>query len=53
MLQAPAPSGFGPTPAPLPLDIPNNHLQYAGTWFGLAVALAGVYLAVLWRRRSP
>jgi surfeit locus 1 family protein len=52
MLQTPAPEGFGPTPAPVPANIPNNHLQYAGTWFGLAAALAGVYLAVLWRRRS-
>jgi surfeit locus 1 family protein len=52
MLQAPAPKGFGPTPAATPSDIPNNHLQYAATWFGLAIALAGVYLAMLWRRRS-
>jgi surfeit locus 1 family protein len=37
-------------PAPLPEDIPNNHLQYVLTWFGLAAALAGVYAAVLWRR---
>lgn len=37
-------------PAPLPEDIPNNHMQYALTWFGLAAALAGVYAAVLWRR---
>ncbi|MFZ5608296.1 MAG: SURF1 family protein [Pseudomonadota bacterium] len=27
----------------------DNHLQYALTWYGLAVALMGVY-AVLWRR---
>lgn len=26
------------------VDIPNNHLQYAVTWFGLALTLAGVYL---------
>ena len=26
------------------LDFPNNHLQYALTWFGLALALIGVYL---------
>jgi surfeit locus 1 family protein len=52
MLQSPAPQGFGPIPAPLPADIPNNHLQYAVTWFGLAAALAGVYLAMLWRRRA-
>lgn len=51
-LETPAPKGLGPTPAPLPADIPNNHLQYAVTWFGLAAALAGVYLASLWRRRQ-
>ena len=37
-------------PAPLPEDIPNNHMQYVLNWFGLAAALAGVYAAVLWRR---
>jgi surfeit locus 1 family protein len=52
MLQEPVPKDFGPTPAPLPTDIPNNHFQYALTWFGLAIALAGVYLAKLWRGRS-
>jgi surfeit locus 1 family protein len=39
-------------PAPLPAEIPNNHLQYALTWFGLAAALVGVYAAVLLRRRK-
>jgi surfeit locus 1 family protein len=37
-------------PAPLPSEIPNRHLEYALTWFGLAGALACVYAAVLWRR---
>lgn len=37
-------------PAPLPVEIPNRHLEYAGTWFGLAAALVGVYAALLWRR---
>ncbi|MGE5500399.1 MAG: SURF1 family protein [Ignavibacteriales bacterium] len=37
-------------PAPLPVDIPNNHFQYALTWFGLAGALLAVYAAVLWGR---
>ncbi len=32
--------------------IPNNHLSYAWTWFGLAATLAGVYIVLLWRRRS-
>lgn len=36
-------------PAPLPLEIPNRHLEYALTWFGLAGALACVYAAQLWR----
>ncbi len=31
-------------------QLPNNHLQYAITWFGLALALAGVYLVWLTRR---
>jgi surfeit locus 1 family protein len=37
--------------APLPSDLPNNHLAYAITWFGLAAALVGVYVAMLFRRR--
>lgn len=37
-------------PAPLPADIPNRHLEYALTWFGLAATLLGVYAAVLLRR---
>jgi surfeit locus 1 family protein len=49
--EEPAPPGV--SPAPLPVDIPNRHFEYALTWFGLAGALAGVYLAVLWRRRGP
>lgn len=32
------------------IDMPNNHLQYAITWFGLAAALAGVFGVWLWRR---
>jgi len=27
------------------VDFPNNHLQYAITWFGLAAGLTGVYFA--------
>jgi len=37
-------------PAPLPVDIPNDHLQYALTWFGLAGVLLAVYGAMLWGR---
>ena len=32
-------------------DIPNNHLSYAGTWFGLAGTLLGVFGFMMWRRR--
>ena len=37
-------------PAPIPAEISNRHLEYALTWFGLAAALAGVYVAVLWKK---
>ncbi|MCX7305152.1 MAG: SURF1 family protein [Hyphomicrobiales bacterium] len=46
-----------PNPGGLPVggvtlvDLPNNHLQYAVTWYGLAAALAGVLAVALWRRR--
>ncbi|WP_149739658.1 SURF1 family protein [Rhizobium sp. RU20A] len=47
-----------PNPGGLPIggvtqvDLPNNHLQYAVTWYGLALALAGVVLVAWVRRRS-
>lgn len=34
-------------PAPLPVNVANRHLEYALTWFGLAVVLLGVYAAML------
>ncbi|RJT40113.1 SURF1 family protein [Mesorhizobium waimense] len=45
-----------PNPGGLPvggvtiIDLPNSHLQYAFTWYGLAAALAGV---LLFRLRRP
>jgi surfeit locus 1 family protein len=44
----PAPSGI--TAAPLPAEISNRHLEYALTWFGLAVTLLFIYAAMLWRK---
>ncbi|HTZ71969.1 MAG TPA: SURF1 family protein [Acetobacteraceae bacterium] len=40
-----------PVPASTLPRPPNNHLQYALTWFGLAGALAGVF--AVWRSRVP
>ncbi len=37
----------GPGPRAPAVDIPNNHFDYALTWFGLAAALACVYVADL------
>lgn len=48
-----------PNPGGLPvggvtlIDMPNSHLQYAITWYGLAAALAGVLGVWLWRRWRP
>lgn len=50
--EMPAPPGV--TPAALPQDIPNNHLVYALTWFGLAGVLASIWASYVWRRmRAP
>ncbi|HEX2137388.1 MAG TPA: SURF1 family protein [Microvirga sp.] len=35
------------------LDLPNNHLQYALTWYGIALTLVGVVAAFMWRRLQP
>jgi surfeit locus 1 family protein len=32
------------------VELPNNHLQYAATWYALAATLAVIYL--IWRRRN-
>jgi surfeit locus 1 family protein len=44
---APNPGGV-PVGGQTRLDIPNDHLQYAITWFLIALAMAGVYLAYHW-----
>jgi surfeit locus 1 family protein len=52
--EAPVPAGGVPRPAPLKLNLRNEHLQYALTWFGLAGVLA--VALVVWvrgRRREP
>jgi surfeit locus 1 family protein len=42
-MEAPAPPGGLPSPGKIVVNLPNNHLQYAITWYGLAAALAGVF----------
>jgi surfeit locus 1 family protein len=32
------------------LELPNNHLQYAITWYGIALTLVGVFAAFAWGR---
>jgi surfeit locus 1 family protein len=39
----------GPTPLPVTVAIPNNHLGYALTWFGLAAVWAVMTALWLWR----
>jgi surfeit locus 1 family protein len=51
-LERPAAAPPGPRPAALPTDIPNNHLGYALTWFGLAAGLVGTYVGWLRRRED-
>lgn len=41
----------GLLPLAVPAEISNRHMEYALTWFGLAAALLGVYVAVLVRGR--
>jgi surfeit locus 1 family protein len=48
--EEPAPPGGWPKPGKLEVRLPDNHLGYAITWFGLALALAGVYVVWLARR---
>lgn len=40
-------------PSAPPASFSNNHLAYAITWFGLALALIAFYIALLRRRASP
>jgi len=49
--EAPVPPGGLPHPAKLQLNVPNNHLQYAITWYGLAAVLVAVFGAFCWSQR--
>ena len=51
MLETPS-GGPGLVRAPLPTGLSNRHLGYAITWYGLALALAAVYIAKRLRDRK-
>jgi surfeit locus 1 family protein len=53
--ESPVPPGGLPQPGKLVVALPDNHLQYAITWYGLAAALAATFVvwAVNSRRRKP
>lgn len=51
-LESPQPPGGLPQAGPLKVNLPDDHLQYALTWFGLATVLAvsfGLWLRSHWR----
>lgn len=43
-------AGVPPFVVPFRLELPNRHLEYALTWFGLAATLVGVYVAFVFGR---
>jgi surfeit locus 1 family protein len=49
----PAPPGGLPAGGVTRLDLPNRHLEYALTWYGLALTLIGVYVAFAVSRLRP
>jgi len=53
--EAPQAEGGLPRVGPLKVNLPNNHLQYAVTWYGLAAVLLVASLLFLrsWRREAP
>lgn len=56
LIVARAVSQSEPLATPLGLDssgIPNDHLEYAITWFSLAVIWAAMTVYFLWRQRRP
>ena len=49
----PAPPGGLPAGGVTRLDLPNRHLEYALTWYGLGLTLIGVYVAFAASRLRP
>jgi cytochrome oxidase assembly protein ShyY1 len=51
--EAPVPASGMPRPGSLSVKLRNDHLGYALTWFGLAGALAGVFVIWAAKERYP
>lgn len=49
--ESPVPPDGWPRPGKLVPSLPNNHLQYAVTWYGLALVLAVVFAAYVVKSR--
>ena len=47
---APVPAGGFPLPLAGKVELSNRHLEYALTWYGLALTLLGVYGTFAWGR---
>jgi surfeit locus 1 family protein len=43
--ETPVPPGGLPQPGKIVVNLPDNHLQYAVTWYGLAIVLVVVFVA--------
>ena len=48
--ESPPPRGRWPQPGKLVVNLPNNHLQYVVTWYGLALVLVVVF--AVWALKS-
>jgi surfeit locus 1 family protein len=51
--EAPVPPGGLPHPSPLSVQLRNDHLQYAVTWYSLAAVLVVVFAVWIRGRRKP
>ena len=50
-LEAPVPASEVPKPGPLQVHLKDDHMQYAITWFGLAIAVVMAFGVWLWGQR--
>lgn len=51
-LKSPTPPGGLPVPAVTQINIPNNHFQYALTWWSLAAVLAAIFMVFALREEA-